>query len=271
MEKLKISIIGCGAIGTEISKAIDSLDTKEVELVCVVDKDITKIDKLLKSLKNSKPNLSTIDVAIDNADLIVECADQKIVPEIVKKTIIRGKDIMIMSCGGLANHLELIDLARKNNCCIYLPSGAVTGLDGLKSAMAGRVDKVTLTTRKPPNALEGAPYLVKNNINLSKIINEKIIFLGSAREAIKGFPANVNIAVSLSLAGIGLDRTSVKIIADPSIKVNIHEVEVEGEFGKIKTRTENFQSPINPRTSFLAALSAVATFKRIIDPIKIGT
>ena len=271
MEKLRISIIGCGAIGTEICKTIDTMDSSEVELVCIVDKDNDKIEKLLKSLKISKPMVANIDTAIDNADLIVECADKKVVPEIATKAIKKGKDIMIMSSGGLVEHLELLDLARKKDCCIYLPSGAVAGLDGLKSAMAGRVDKVTLTTRKPPNALCGAPYLEEHKIDLSKIKNEEVIFSGTAREAIKGFPANVNVSVSLSLAGIGLDKTRVKIIADPSIRVNIHEIEIEGEFGKIRTKTENVQSPMNPRTSFLAALSAVATFKRIIDPVKIGT
>lgn len=269
MKKLKISIIGCGAIGTEICKAIDSL--KEVELVCIVDKDKKKINKLLKFLKNSKPKIGDINTAVEKADLIVECAVKEVVYTIATKAIAKGKDIMIMSSGGLVEHLELLDLARKKNSCIYLPSGAVAGLDGLKSAIAGKVDKVTLITRKPLNALIGAPYLSEHNIDLSKIKKEKVVFSGTAREAINGFPANVNVSVALSLAGLGLDKTYVKIIADPNIKINIHEIEIEGEFGKIKTKTENVQSPINPRTSFLAALSAVATFKRIIDPVKIGT
>lgn len=268
MIKLKISLVGCGVIGTEIVKATSSV--KEVELVAVVDLDRNKAEKVVKLSKDS-PKITDIDEAVRMADMVVECASTAVVLELAKKTLNQGKDIMIMSTGGLVDHLDLLDLAREKDVCIYLPSGAVCGLDGLKSATAGKVRSVTLTTSKPPNALQGAPYLIENNIDLSKIKEKKVIFEGNAREAIRGFPANINVAVSLSLAGIGWEQTKVRIIADPSLKVNVHEVEVVGDFGRIITRTENVQSPMNPKTSYLAALSAVATFKRIIDPIKIGT
>ncbi len=262
-------MIGCGAIGTEICRAIDTSNLK-VELVALVDKDKKKAEKLVKLLKVS-PKITNIDEAVSLADLIVECADKNVVYEIATKALNQNKDIMLMSCGGLVEHLDILELAKEKNCCIYLPSGAVTGLDGVKSAIAGKVYSITLTTRKPPIALIGAPYLVKNKIDITKITKETVIFTGNAREAIEGFPANINVSVALSLAGSGLDKTIVTIIADPSIKINIHEIVVEGEFGRMISRTENVPSPVNPKTSYLAALSAVATFKRIIDPIKIGT
>lgn len=268
MIKLKISLVGCGVIGTEIVKATSSV--KEVELVAVVDLDKAKAEKVVK-LSKDKPIITNIDEAVRLADMVVECAYKDVVPELATKAINQGKDIMIMSAGGLSDHTELLDLAREKNTCIYLPSGAVCGLDGLKSATAGKVTSVNLTTSKSPIALEGAPYLIENKIDLSKIKQKTTIFEGNAREAIKGFPANINVAVSLSLAGIGLEKTKVKVVADPSLKVNIHEVEIIGDFGRIITRTENVQSPMNPKTSYLAALSAVATFKRIIDSVKIGT
>jgi aspartate dehydrogenase len=268
MKKLKISLIGCGFIGTEIAKAISSL--KEVELVAVVDLDKKKAEKLVKLSKDT-PKITDIDSAVKMADLIVECAVKDVVYEVATKSLNQGKDIMIMSTGGLVEHLELLDLARKKDVCIYLPSGAVSGLDGIKSATAGKVYSVSLTTSKPPISLKGAPYLIQHKINLDGISEKKLIFEGNAIEAIKGFPANINVAVSLSLAGIGLEKTKVKIVADPSLKVNVHEIEIIGDFGRIVTRTENVQAPTNPKTSYLAALSAVATFRRIIDPVKIGT
>ncbi|MBI4708486.1 MAG: DUF108 domain-containing protein, partial [Candidatus Omnitrophica bacterium] len=155
-------------------------------------------------------------------------------------------------------------------CQIYLPSGAICGLDGVKSASLGRIDKVTLTTRKPPRSLEGAPYLVSKGINLSQIKQETLLFEGTAEEAIRGFPQNVNVCATLSIAGIGPEKTRVKIITSPFYTSNIHEVEAEGAFGRLTVRTENVPSPQNPKTSYLAALSAIATLKQILEPVKIG-
>jgi aspartate dehydrogenase len=268
MKNLRVSIIGCGAIGTEIAKAING--TKEVRLTAVVDVDRQKAEKVA-ALSTDKPRITDIDGAIRLSDLVLESAFKTVVPVIVKKAIKMKKDIMIMSEGGLIEHLELIEMARKKNVCIYLPSGALAGIDGVKSAMAGKVYSVTLTTSKPPIALKGAPYLDKKKIDIMGIKKKTVIFEGSAREAVAGFPANVNVAFCLSFAGFGFDKTKVKLIADPALKINMHEIEIEGEFGRIYTRTENVPSPANPKTSYLAALSAVATFKRILDPIKIGT
>jgi aspartate dehydrogenase len=213
----------------------------------------------------------TIEEAVKKADLIVECSEKQAVYEIASKTLNSGKDIMLMSTSGLVEHMELLELAREKNCCIYLPSGAIAGLDGVKSAAVGKIESVTLTTTKNPKALASAPYVIEKKINIEEIKSKTVIFDGMAKEAVKGFPANINVCVALSLAGIGLDKTKVKIIADPAVHVNIHEIEVKGDVGRIYTRVENIPSPVNPKTSFLAALSAIATFKRIIDPVKIGT
>jgi aspartate dehydrogenase len=268
--EIRISIIGCGAIGTEIAKYIDLLKDPCVKLACIVDTDRFKAEMLQKKLRR-KPKITDLDEAIQESDLVVEAANRRIVPELVTKAINQGKDVMIMSVAGLVDREDLFSLARRKNCCIYLPSGAIAGIDGLKSAMIGKVYKVSLTTTKPPKALENAPYVIEKKISLKNIKKPKVLFKGSARDAIRGFPANVNICVTLSYAGIGLDKTKVTIIADPKIKVNKHELVVEGEFGKLKCEVLNVPSKLNPRTSFLAALSSVATFKRIVDPIKIGT
>jgi len=179
---------------------------------------------------------------------------------------------MVMSAGGIAgDYLSISSLARKTGSKVYLPSGAVCGIDGVKAAMLGGIKTAELTTRKPPAALKGAPFIDKHGIDLDAINSETTIFEGSAREAIEGFPANINVSCTLSMAGIGIDKTKIKIITSPDYKSNSHEIVVEGEFGKLTARTENVPSPANPKTSYLAALSAIATLRQIVEPLKIGT
>ncbi|VVB68589.1 putative L-aspartate dehydrogenase [uncultured archaeon] len=161
-------------------------------------------------------------------------------------------------------------LAEEHGSRIYIPSGAISGLDGLKSASIGTIRKVTLTTTKNPKGLEGAPYIRENKVDLEALKEPAVIFEGSAAEAVKAFPANVNVAATLCLAARE-GKVRVKIIADPNINVNRHEIMAEGDFGQIFTRVENVPSPKNPKTSYLAALSAIATLRSIVEPLKIGT
>jgi aspartate dehydrogenase len=129
-----------------------------------------------------------------------------------------------------------------------------------------------LTSRKPPRGLKNAPYVIENRIDLDSITEERVLFEGTAEQAVSGFPKNINVSAVLSIAGVGPKNTTVKIIAAPGLAVNVHEIEVAGDFGKLITRTENVPFPENPKTSFLAALSAVATLKQLLDEaIKIGT
>jgi aspartate dehydrogenase len=180
---------------------------------------------------------------------------------------------MIMSVGALADkelYKSIKIMAKENDSRIYIPSGAISGLDGLKSASIGTIRKVTLTTTKNPAGLEGAPYILENKIDLAALKVATVIFEGSATDAVKAFPANVNVAATLCLAARE-GEVRVKIIADPNIHVNRHEIMAEGNFGQIFTRVENVPFPRNPKTSYLAALSAIATLRSIVEPIKIGT
>lgn len=266
---LKVGLVGCGVIGTEIAKAIDKM-IPGLELVAICDKNKAKEDALLHFLEKI-PILATIDGIIERADLVVEAASADIVGELTKKAINKKKDIMIMSIGGMIDHFNLFDEARERGCRIYFPSGAIAGLDGIKAAAEAHIDSVTLDTYKSPSGLEGAPYLEEKKIDLRKIKRKTTIFEGSSREAVKAFPKNINVAAVLSFAGIGIDKTRVRIIADPSLKRNIHHIVVKGNFGRLETRVENVPSPFNPRTSYLAALSAIATLRRIADRVQIGT
>ncbi len=269
MKNLKVGIVGCGTIGRELAQAIDR-EIKEAQLVALADIDGEKARELANSLKE-KPEILSLDELVKRSDLIIEAAAKDVVPSLAKKVINQGKDIMIMSVGGLLGNENIFTLAKEKDCKIYLPSGALAGLDGVKSASIGRIDSVTLTTHKPPEGLKGAPYIIKNKIDLDAITEETIIFEGSANEAVGGFPKNVNVSAALSLAGIGAEKTRVRIIVDPGTKRNIHEIEVKGEFGKLVSRTENLPSPKNPKTSYLACLSAIATLKGIVSSLKVGT
>ncbi len=269
---LKIGVIGCGAIGTEICKAIDT-KLVNARLVAVHDRSTEHCERLIRSLKY-KPEILPPEELISGSDLIVECASAAAVREFGLAVLERGKDLMVLSVGAFAEPgllKKCIKAAASHNCRIYIPSGAIAGIDGLKSASIARVNKVVLTTTKNPQGLKGAPYITENDIDLDSFHEKTLLFEGSAKEAIEAFPANVNVAVSLSLAGIGTGETRVRVLVDPEAKRNIHEISVEGDFGRFSCLVENVPSPDNPRTSYLAALSAIATLKKITEPLQVGT
>ncbi len=263
---MKVGIIGCGAIGVEIAKAI--MDIPDLKLVSLCDVERDKAERL-SLLFQDRPAIDSLSELISKVDLVIESASQEVAKIAFPLAIEKGKDVMIMSVGGLLGREDLLTLAEKRGIKVYLPSGAVAGIDGLKAASCVNIESVTLTTRKPPLALKAAPYL--KDMDLSEIKEERVVFSGTAEEAIKGFPANINVAAILSLAGIGVQKTKVKIVADPKIDKNIHEIEIIGTSGRIFIRCENLPSPTNPKTSYLASLSAIALLKQIASSVKIGT
>lgn len=269
---LKVGVIGCGAIGTELCRAIDS-GIVNAQLAGIYDRSLEHCENL-SAVLGRKPGILLPDELIIKSDIIVECASAQAVREFGEKTLESGKDLMVLSVGAFTDRLllsELTETARMHNCIIYVPSGAIAGIDGLRSAAVAHINKVTLSTTKSPDGLKGAPYIEKNNIDLYSFRKKTLIFEGSANEAITAFPANVNVGVSLSLAGIGLEKTHVRVFVDPMSKRNVHEVCVDGDFGKFTCIVENVPSPGNPRTSYLAALSAIATLKKITEPLQMGT
>ncbi|MDD4980871.1 MAG: aspartate dehydrogenase [Candidatus Omnitrophica bacterium] len=268
---LKIGIAGCGAIGSSLAASILSDFSDRAELASLYDVDIEKAYSLSSKLGKKLAALNLEDL-INRVDLVIEATKADSSFDIARKTISAGRDIMVMSVGGIIKQYEELRLlAKEKNARIFIPSGAICGIDGLKAAACGKINKVTLTTKKPPKAFLGVPYVVKKQIRLDNIDKDTVIFEGSASSAIKNFPQNINVAATLSLAGIGADNTLVRIVASPHLEKNVHEVEIESEAGRITTRTENLIHPDNPKTSYLAVLSAVATLKQILEPIKIGT
>jgi len=262
---MKIGVIGCGAIGSVLCRFIDK-ELGEHKLAAVCDVDKKKVEKLVKSLK-SKPEIMDIDSLVEKSDLVVEAVSPSIVKSLMQKCIKNKKHLMVMSVGGVVQNIELLD---KLTARLFIPSGAICGIDGVKAANIEEISSATITSTKSPKSLEGAPFLLENNIELDSIKEKKVIFEGNALEAIKGFPKNVNVSAVLSLAGIGAEKTKVKVVVDPSIKRNKHEIEVIGSFGRLTTVTENVKSPLNPKTSHMAVLGACATLKRLTGFVKVG-
>jgi len=268
--KLKVGIMGCGVIGSKIAESCLGDLKDSIELIALFDIDKDKI-LVLENKLGRKLGSSSVDDVFKKSELVIEAASAAISSEMLSHAIEKKVDIMIMSVGGLLGHENLIKEARKKGIRVYIPSGAVAGIDAIKAASFSKIDSVTITTRKPPKGLEGAPYLLENGINIKEIKEETVIFEGSAKQAVKGFPKNINVSALLSLVGIGADKTTVRIVTSPLFTRNSHEVEVKGEFGEIKTQTFNVPSPFNPKTSYLAILSAIATLKGIVDNVRMGT
>ncbi|MEI8176985.1 MAG: aspartate dehydrogenase, partial [Candidatus Omnitrophota bacterium] len=261
----------CGTIGSRIAAAVTTRFREQARLVALADSDAGRAAAVRSSLVG-KPPVMSVEALIKKSDLVIEAASAKVSGSLAKMVLSQGKNIMVMSVGGvMRDHAALHALARRKRARLYLPSGALCGLDGVKAASMGPLRSVRLTTTKPPAALADAPFFKGKHIDLTGLRRARVVFDGSALEAIEGFPANINVACALSLAGLGPRRTRVRIIADPAAARNIHEVTVEGTFGRLTTRVENLPSPGNPRTSYLAVLSALATLKSILDPITVGT
>ncbi len=259
----KIGIIGCGAIGTAAAGFIQRNLGKGARVTALCDIDPKKAVLLSEKIR-PRPIVTTIDDLIKKSDLIIEAAGMHISGTIAKRAVFYKKDVLIMSTGGLLRRTSLFKKARTRGCRIYIPSGAICGLDGLISAGIGKITRVSLTTRKPPKGLKGAPYLMKKGIDIDRIKKETVIYSGTAEDAVREFPKNVNVAATLSLLGIGPKLTKVRIITSPAYTRNVHEVEIEGEFGRLFTRTENLPSKTNPKTSQLAIFSALAKLKELI-------
>jgi aspartate dehydrogenase len=262
-----IGIVGCGAIGKALARAVEE-GILAVSIAGVTSRSEKGAREFLATLKNPPPYRS-LDDLIGAADLVVEAAGGHVVADLARKAFAAGKDLMVISVGALLEHPEVMAESRRTGCRLYVPSGAIAGLDGIKSACVGAITHVTHTTRKPPLGLEGAPYLVERGISLAGLQEETEVFAGSAREACRGFPANVNVTGAVSLAGIGPDQTRVRILAVPGLPRNCHDIDVEGEFGKLHVHIENIPSE-NPKTGKLTAMSIVRAVQDVVDTVRIG-
>jgi aspartate dehydrogenase len=275
-----VGIIGCGTIGTELALAIDSGRVKNASVVALFDGANKVALSLQYRLRNNNPRTFTdfeefiSSSSFRDTDIIVESASQYAIRRFSKKIVENGKSLIVMSVGALSDPpflSELLDIASHNSARIYVPTGAIAGIDAVRS-VRHLLDSVSLTTTKNPKALADAPFFNISGIDLFAITKKTLIYEGPAADAVKQFPTNVNVAAILSLAGIGLEKTKVKIIVDPYTNINQHEIIATGKFGEMIVSVRNLPSPTNPKTSFLAILSAIECLRSVCeDGIRIGT
>ena len=270
----RIGILGCGAIGTQIALAIDS-GRIPATLTHVYDIEQSHAENLVSKLKQKPEVVSNSHLLSSNSvELVVEAASQDAVRNDAVSILQNKKDMMIMSAGALLDEsvFEVIsDACRDFGKTVYLPSGAIAGLDALKS-VRDELESVVLVTTKNPNSLKGAPFFDSSDIDPEKISESTVLFDGTAKEAVSLFPKNVNVSALLSLVGLGGDNTSVRVVADPNTDKNTHEINANGEFGNMKITVENVPDSMNPKTSRLATLSAIELLRQICTKeVQIGT
>jgi len=276
LSRVYAGLLGCGAIGRNIAQAIDRGEAGETELTVVYDV-IQQVAEDLAGGLSRKPLVarSVSDVSTNpQVNLVIEAANQMVVREHIPEVLRNRKNLLIMSVGAFSDEnlfLQVTSLAKQNGVRVYIPSGAIAGLDALKAAAAAGLDEVSITTTKPPQGLKEAPYVIQKKINLENIKERTLIYDGTAAEAAPLFPANVNVALALSLAGLGPVKTKARVIADPNTTKNTHEIFAKGHFGTLTVKIENVPFPTNPKTSWLAALSAIRKIREITETVSLGT
>jgi aspartate dehydrogenase len=268
-EILKVGLAGLGAVGLEVARRLEA-GIPGLALVAVAARDPDKARRNLPDAGGRIPIVAPEALA-ETCDVVVEALPPKMFRAVAVSTIERGRIFMPLSVGQLLENWDLVDLAKTKGARILVPTGALLGLDAVRAAAEGEIRSVTMITRKPPGGLEGAPYLVEHDISLKGLNAPKKVFDGTAREGARGFPANVNVAAALSLAGIGPDKTRLEIWADPALTRNTHRIEVEADSARFSMAIENVPSVENPRTGKITALSAVAALRGLVAELKVGT
>ena len=269
--RLKIGIIGCGAIGGGIARYILKELKKDCQLTGLYDIEYGRVERLRRELSAGPIGKNSLQALLKSCDLMIEAVNANSTREIVRGALLQKRNVIAMSVGKLLDAQDLFDLARKRGCHLLIPSGAIAGIDAIKSASLARIRKINLTTRKPLKGFANNPYLIQEGVDLAAIKKETVLFKGNVASAVRFFPQNINVAATLALASQAKDKITVCIMTSPEYKNNSHEVEIIGDFGRIVTRTENVVSPENPKTSYLAVLSGMQTLKQFCQGTGIGT
>lgn len=271
---MRVGLLGCGSIGSAVAQAIADGRVPGTRLVGIADPVETEAARRAAALLECPLFSSLRPLLALRPDLVVEAASQEAVRGSAVAVLEAGVDLMIVSVGALADAELLARLeaaARLHARRLHVPSGAIGGIDIIKGAAVAGLDECRLTTTKPPAALADSPYFSRMGIDLGAIGAATVVYEGPASEAVQLFPQNVNVAATISLAGLGLEQTRVRLVADPSARRNIHEVYVRGAFGEATVRLENLPSPANPKSSYLTSLSVIATLQRLSRELQLGT
>ncbi|MGE4219193.1 MAG: aspartate dehydrogenase [Alphaproteobacteria bacterium] len=266
---LTVGIGGLGAIGLKVARALDA-GIPGLRLGAVSARDAAGAARRMEGFTTPAPVVALSDLAA-MADVVIECAPAAAFASVADPAVEAGRILMPLSCGVLLRRMDLVERARQTGARIIVPTGALVGFDAVRAAAEGVVHSVTMETRKPPKGLVGAPYLTENGIDVGNLSAPLKVFEGNARDAAKGFPANVNVAAALSLAGIGPDRTMVAIWADPTVDRNTHRIRVDADSTRFEMLIEGIPSPENPATGMLTPLSVIATLRALVSPLRVGS
>lgn len=265
----RVAVAGLGAIGAKVAAALRD-GIPGLTLVAVAGRDPERA-RAQASVLPASVRIMPSDQLAQVADIVVDCAPSAAFALLAKSVVDAGRLLVTVNAGALLRHQELIAAAAATGARIIVPTGALLGLDAVRAAAEGRIERATMITRKPPKGLEGAPYLVANGIRLDGLTAPLKVFEGSAGEGSRGFPANVNVAAALSLAGIGPERTRLEIWADPTITRNQHAIEIEADSARLRMSIEGVPSEENPRTGKITALSVIACLRGLTAPLRVGT
>ena len=266
---LGVGIGGLGAIGLPVARWLAS-GPHGLRLLAVSARNRDRATTRLAALGITVPVVSAGELA-ELADIVIECMPAASFDTVAVPAIDAGRILVALSAGALLDRLHLAETARRTGGRIIVPSGAILGLDAVRGAAQGTIRSVKMITRKPPQGLAGSPYLEQNRISLEGLTEPLRVFAGTAREGARGFPANVNVAAALGMAGIGPDATQLEIWADPALTRNTHRIEVEADSTRFSMTIEGVPSEENPRTGKLTALSVIACLKGLVEPLRVGT
>lgn len=272
---LSIAIAGLGAVGMPCARALDPGESgdagiKGLRLTAVSARDQKQASKRVNGF-SPPPQVVGLHALPEHADVVVECVPARVFRDVAEPVLRAGKTLVAISVGALLTHWDLVDLAVKFGGSIHVPSGALLGLDAVQAARRGTIHRVRIITTKPPAGLAGAPHLKDKGIDLGNLQSPRCVFAGSAREGASAFPANVNVAAALGLAGLGADATELEVWADPNINRNRHRIIVESDSADMELVIENVPSDSNPRTGRIVAQSVLASLEKFVSPLVIGT
>ena len=269
--RVNIGIVGCGAIGSRIAMSVSHELKDHCVLKALYDIDLKKSETLAAQISQRQVFKKTYAQLLNSCTFVIEAVNATDTHTIIRQALLAKKNVLAMSVGKLLNQENLFRLAKKNHCQILIPSGALAGIDAIKAASLANISSITLTTRKPPSGFANSPYVEEKGIHLGEISEETVIFDGDVDTAVKIFPKNINVAATIALACGVKDKMSVRIVTSPEYKTNSHEIEMVGDFGRMVSRTDNLVCPDNPKTSYLAVLSAIQTLKQFFNHVHVGT
>jgi aspartate dehydrogenase len=267
---MDVGIAGFGTIGAEVGRRLIA-GLGGLRLVGVTSGTSAKAAAKLAEIGARDIPVLTPEVLAERAEIILECAPKAGFLQIVVPALKAGRQVVTVSAAALIENMDVVAIARAHGGRIIMATGALLGLDAVRAAALGTINSVTMVTRKPPHTLIGAPLIVTEGIDVTGLNEPLMVFDGSARDGARGFPANVNVAAALALAGVGPDRTRLQIWADPTVERNTHHIVVDSDSARFELKIENIPTIEKPATGRITALSMIAALQGLISPLKIGS